>query len=180
MKVLKFGGSSVGTPERIKGLIEILKNYYKRGEKFTVVFSAFSGVTDGLIEMSHLAAKGDEAYKEKFAALSKRHLTAVDELLASPLKEKVLTETIELHKVLENLLHGVFLVREASPRTMDYVLSFGERSSAFIISHAMQQAGIPSSFLDARLRRLYRFLGRISGVALSTNVTGMVSCAPLR
>ncbi len=150
MKVLKFGGSSVGTPDRIRSLIEILKNYYKRGEKFTVVFSAFGGVTDSLIEMSQLAEKGDEGYKEKFAAFSKRHKKAVDELLANPLKNQVLAEMTENHQVLENLLHGIFLVREASPRTMDYVLSFGERNSAFVISHAMQQAGIPASYLDAR------------------------------
>ncbi|MEO1258261.1 MAG: bifunctional aspartate kinase/homoserine dehydrogenase I [Bacteroidota bacterium] len=150
MKVLKFGGSSVGTPERIKGLIEILKNYYKRGEKFTVVFSAFGGVTDSLIEMSRLAAKGDEKYKEPFATFRQRHQAAIAELLVSPLKEQVLEESIKNHQVLENLLHGIFLVREASPRTMDYVLSFGERNSAFIISKVMQQAGIPANFLDAR------------------------------
>ncbi|MEZ4952379.1 MAG: bifunctional aspartate kinase/homoserine dehydrogenase I [Saprospiraceae bacterium] len=150
MKVLKFGGSSVGTPERIKGLIEILKNYYKRGEKFTVVFSAFGGVTDSLIEMSQLAAKGDDGYKEKFLAFSKRHKDAVNELLANPLKERVLAEMSENHQVLENLLYGIYLVREASPRTTDYVLSFGERNSAFVISYAMQQSGIPSSYLDAR------------------------------
>ena len=69
MKVLKFGGSSVGTPERIKGLIEILKNYYTRGEKFTVVFSAFGGVTDSLIEMSSLRQKEMKAYKESFHQL---------------------------------------------------------------------------------------------------------------
>ena len=150
MKVLKFGGTSVGSPERIKGLIEILKSYYKRGEKFTVVFSAFGGVTDGLIEMSRLAAKGDERYKEKFLAFSKRHIEAVNELLADPMKGQVLDEMAENHNVLENLLHGIYLVMEASPRTMDYVLSFGERNSAFVISHAMEQSGIPSSFLDAR------------------------------
>ena len=150
MKVLKFGGSSVGTPDRIKSLIEVLKDYYKRGEKFAVVFSAFGGVTDSLIEMSQLAAKGNEKYREKLANFIIRHQEAVKDLLANPLKKQVLKEAAENHKVLENLLHGIFLVREASPRTMDYVLSFGERNSAFIISNAMLQAGIPSAFLDAR------------------------------
>ena len=150
MKVLKFGGSSVGTTDRIKGLIEILKSCYKRGEKFTVVFSAFGGITDSLIKMSRLAAKGDEGYREIFAAFSQKHLDAIGELIDGPLQKDVLAATLDNHKVLENLLYGIFLVREASPRTMDYVLSFGERNSAFIIAKAMQQAGIPSSFLDAR------------------------------
>ena len=66
MKVLKFGGSSVAKPERIQKVIEILKGYYTEGQKFTVVFSAFGGVTDSLIKMSQLAADGDEAYLEVF------------------------------------------------------------------------------------------------------------------
>ncbi|HFA51400.1 MAG TPA: bifunctional aspartate kinase/homoserine dehydrogenase I [Bacteroidetes bacterium] len=151
MKVLKFGGSSVGTPERISGLIEILKGYYEKGERFTVVFSAFGGVTDSLIEMSRLAAKGNENYREKFAAFSQRHQDAVGKLLGEPFKKIVLDDLAKNHEVLSNLLRGIFLVQEASRRTMDYVLSFGERNSAFIISHAMRQAGIPAAFLDARL-----------------------------
>ena len=59
MKVLKFGGSSVARPERILGIVDILKDYYAAGDHFTVVFSAFGGVTDSLIEMSRLAAAVD-------------------------------------------------------------------------------------------------------------------------
>ncbi len=151
MKVLKFGGSSVGSPERINGLIEILKSYYKRGERITVVFSAFGGVTDSLIKMSKLAAKGDEKYREIFMAFSKRHQDAVNDLVTDPFKEQALAEMSQNHEVLKTLLHGIFLVREASPRTMDYVLSFGERNSAFVVAHALRRTGIPASFLDARL-----------------------------
>jgi aspartokinase/homoserine dehydrogenase 1 len=60
MKVLKFGGTSVGTPENIQGLLQILKDYYQRGDTFSVVFSAFSKVTDTQIEMATKAGKGDE------------------------------------------------------------------------------------------------------------------------
>ncbi len=150
MKVLKFGGSSVGTPQRIKSIISILKDYQKQREKFTVVFSAFSGVTDSLIEMADKAAKGDKSYQTSFKAFTKRHLTAAKNLLPRT-KEKYVTEEIkEMHGNLKNLLNGIYLVREASPRTMDYVLSFGERSSAFIIANALTAAGIKSDFLDAR------------------------------
>ncbi|MCB0638649.1 MAG: aspartate kinase, partial [Lewinella sp.] len=62
MKVLKFGGSSVAKPERIRGIVEILKSYYAAGDHFTVVFSAFGGVTDQLIGMSERAAKSDDDY----------------------------------------------------------------------------------------------------------------------
>jgi bifunctional aspartokinase / homoserine dehydrogenase 1 len=150
MRVLKFGGSSVGTPERIKGLIEILKGYYSRGERFTVVFSAFSGVTDSLLEMSKRASNGDESYRDLFQNFKQRHQDAIVSLIDGNLCTQVQGEMAHSHESLGNVLNGVFLVREASPRTLDYVVSFGERSSSYIIVHAMQQAGIPSAFLDAR------------------------------
>lgn len=150
MKVLKFGGSSVAKPERIRGIAKILKEYYTQGEKFTVVFSAFGGVTDSLIEMSQLAAAGDDLYVEKFEAFQNRHVDAAKELLDKDGLKEVLQELESNHNVLKNLLYGVFLVREASTRTMDYVLSFGERSSAFIISHVLKQNGLNAKYLDAR------------------------------
>ncbi|KAA3625487.1 MAG: bifunctional aspartate kinase/homoserine dehydrogenase I [Bacteroidetes bacterium] len=150
MKVLKFGGSSVAKPERIRMIMDILKSYYAQGEKFAVVFSAFGGVTDSLIEMSSLASKGDEKYLELFEQFSQRHIDAIAELLTEENLERSKPKLEKNHEVLKNLLHGIFLVREASPRTMDYVLSFGERNSCYIIQAALQQAGIPSSYLDAR------------------------------
>lgn len=150
MKVLKFGGSSVGTPARIRGIVDILKEYYTRGEKFTVVFSAFGGVTDSLIKMATLAAKGDESYQSLFETFHDRHLTAAHELLNRDYLSQALPELETNHEVLKNLLHGIFLLREASPRTMDYVLSFGERNSAYLITYALRQNGLNASYLDAR------------------------------
>lgn len=150
MKVLKFGGSSVAKPDRIRGIIDILKSYYSKGEKFTVVFSAFGGVTDSLIKMSELAAKGDESYLDLLEAFSQRHVEAVSDLLDKSYLQQVLPGLENNHEVLKNLLYGIFLVREASKRTMDYVLSFGERNSAYIISYTLKQNGINASYLDAR------------------------------
>lgn len=150
MKVLKFGGSSVGTPARIRGIIEILKDYYSRGEKFTVVFSAFSGITDSLIKMASLAAHGDESYQSLFESFHDRHFTAAHELLNRAYLSQALPELQTNHEVLKNLLYGIFLLREASPRTMDYVLSFGERNSAYLITHALRQHGLNAAYLDAR------------------------------
>lgn len=150
MKVLKFGGSSVGTPERINGLIEILKSYYSRGDHFTVVFSAFSGVTDSLLDMSSKAAAGDEGWRASFEGFAKRHQDAIAELVSGKEQAQIAADMERSHQSLANMLSGIFLVREASPRMMDYVVSFGERSSSFIIAAALRQAGIPASFLDAR------------------------------
>lgn len=150
MKVLKFGGSSVAKPERIRGIVDILKDYYASGDHFTVVFSAFGGVTDSLIEMSRLAAAGDDRYGEAFQAFADRHQEAIADLLDGSLRDETAAQMRKSHDVLKNLLYGIFLVREASNRTMDYVLSFGERSSSYIIAQTLQQAGIPAEYLDAR------------------------------
>ncbi len=150
MKVLKFGGSSVAKPERIEGIIEILKSYYSRGEKFAVVFSAFGGVTDSLIEMAKLAADGDDAYKPILDAFCERHNDAAKALLNNDMQQNILVELKENQETLRSLLQGIFLVREASPRTMDYVLSFGERNSAYLIAQALKQNGINAAYLDAR------------------------------
>jgi len=150
MKVLKFGGSSVATPERIQRIAKILKAYYSRGEKFTVVFSAFGGVTDTLIKMGELAAKGDESYLDLFEAFSQRHVEAAKSMLNKDYQEQVLPELENNHEVLRNLLYGIFLVREISFRSMDYVLSFGERNSSFLISNVLRRHGINARYLDAR------------------------------
>ena len=151
MKVLKFGGSSVAQPDRIRGIVTILKEYYASGDHFTVVFSAFGGVTDSLIEMSALAARGDDRYGQLYQEFADRHQAAISQLIKEEkLREETAAQMRRSHEVLKNLLYGIFLVREASPRTMDYVLSFGERSSSYIITQCLQQAGVPAEFLDAR------------------------------
>ena len=148
MKILKFGGSSVATPDRIKDVLKILKSYYAKGEKFAVVFSAFGGVTDSLVKMSKLAARGNTAYQELFEGFHLRHIEAAEVLLGK--NHSILEELHNNHEVLRNLLHGIYLLREASPRTVDYVLSFGERNSAFIIAKALKQNGVDAAFLDTR------------------------------
>ena len=152
MKVLKFGGSSVAQPERIDQVISILtEKYLKQNISITVVFSAFGGVTDQLLEMASLAAKGDDSYKLLFEQFHTRHIHAIGTLINNDQRKLEVIEFVKQnHKVLKNLLYGIFLVREASERTMDYVLSFGERNSAYIISETMIDRGFEASYLDAR------------------------------
>lgn len=147
MKVLKFGGSSVATADRIKQIADIIHPRISSGEKLTIVFSAFGGVTDQLILCAETAAKGREEYIAIFESIKERHLEAITELLEDNSIAQACSDQLE---VLKNLLKGVFLVREASPRTMDYILSFGERNSAFIIAEYFKKIGISASFLDAR------------------------------
>jgi aspartokinase/homoserine dehydrogenase 1 len=150
MKVLKFGGSSVATAERINSIASIIKPRLDAGEKLTVVFSAFGGITDMLIEMSELASKGKDKYIALYHQFKDRHTSATKELLSDDVYTKTSIELEENHDSLKDLLKGIFLVREVSPRTMDYVLSFGERNANIIIAAAMKERGINASYLDAR------------------------------
>ncbi len=147
MKILKFGGSSVKSADRIKQVIKILE---KQEDEFSVVFSALGGVTDMLIEMSDVAATGSDLYETPFKEFKDRHITAAKELLDNKYEKKVIKGLEENFKELKNILDGICLLMEATPRTMDYVLSFGERNSAYIIANALSQSGITADFLDAR------------------------------
>lgn len=146
MKVLKFGGSSVGSAESIQGIINIVKNRIDAGENLVLVFSAFSKVTDQLVEMAELASKAKN-YEHLLEAYIERHSTTAQQL---GVNGEVLNELAANHEDLSKLLVGVKLVMEVSPRTMDYVLSFGERNSNLIISAALKKAGLEAMYVDAR------------------------------
>jgi len=150
MIVLKFGGSSVAEPSRITHIGNLLKKRVDQGEELTVVFSAFGGVTDTLISMGEEAAKGSSDYKQILKEYVTRHNTALKELLDESQYKEAQIKLSENHETLEQLLRGVYLVREASLRTMDYILSFGERNSCFIIAEYFKTIGIAASFVDAR------------------------------
>ena len=148
MVVLKFGGSSVGNANRIKQVLQIVKEH--PDDIGCIVFSAFSGITDLLLEMSELAEKGSNEYLQKFDEFTFRHSEIINSLFADSEIYSVKNHIEENHTILKNVLQGVFLVREASSRTMDYILSFGERNSCFIISEFFNQNEIKSVFTDTR------------------------------
>lgn len=150
MRILKFGGTSIQNAERIKNVGDILEGYSNKNIAFTAVFSAMSGITDLLISMATKASKGDNSYRDDFEIFKNKHNDTIDALLTEEYKAIVHPTFEEQYKTLEDLLYGIFLVMEASPRTMDYVLSFGERSSAFLITHYLRQRGVQSEFLDSR------------------------------
>ncbi|HLU95143.1 MAG TPA: bifunctional aspartate kinase/homoserine dehydrogenase I [Membranihabitans sp.] len=151
MRVLKFGGSSVRDAERIRSVGNILQGYSEQGIQYTVVFSAMGGITDLLISMAAKASKGDVGYKKDLDHFIIRHNEVIDTLFDEKTVYDDVMEIIEeQHDTLKNLLYGIYLVREASPRTMDYVLSFGERYSAYIISRYLPLLGVDAEFLDAR------------------------------
>src|SRR5262245_23049945 len=133
MLVMKFGGTSVGDAARIRDVIEIVRGRLARQP--VVVVSAQSGVTNELISLAESAAKGETAAP----ALRARFERLLAELaLPADLVEEELDE-------LDALLRGVTLVGELTPRSLDRMMSFGERCSARIVAAAMTKAGIPAA-----------------------------------
>lgn len=150
MKILKFGGSSVGSPDRIKNVINILLEARGTSKQFGVVFSAFHGVTNKLIEISTLAAEGKERYKEELKSLEERHIAAVNELIPAQQQSAVFATLKVWFNELEDVLQGVFLLWELSKRAQDFIMAFGERFAAYIICESIKSRGTPAHFLDTR------------------------------
>ncbi|MDR0474587.1 MAG: bifunctional aspartate kinase/homoserine dehydrogenase I [Treponema sp.] len=150
MLVLKFGGTSVGSPEGIEKIIEILKDADHKEKTRLVVVSAFSGVTDSLIGMGQKAVKGDSGYTATAESIKKRHFDTAGKFLHG--KElDVVTDVVEkTSDELVRVLDGVAALRDLSQRTLDFILSFGERLSASVLAAVFCSRGIDSSFLDTR------------------------------
>ncbi len=150
MKILKFGGTSVGTPESIMQVAEILQAYKKKKESFAVVFSAMSGITNQLVKVSKEASQSNQEYLKGLKDIEKQHIDTVKKLIDVKTQSKVIaTIKIALNE-LEDLLHGIFLLKELSPRSQDLALSFGERLSTYMVSEYLKQQGMDAEYVDSR------------------------------
>lgn len=150
MKVLKFGGTSVGTVESINQVIQILQENLNEGRKIAVVYSAMGGVTNRLIEIGKLAAASDLEYLQLLKSVEDRHFAAVRGLIDVKNQSSAIAKVKGLLNELEDLLRGVFLIKELSARTNDFIVSFGERLSTTIVTEALKNRGIDAEYLDAR------------------------------
>jgi len=150
MIVLKFGGSSVGNAQRIDGVISILiNNYINKKKKIAVVFSAFQGVTDKLIEIGKMAFQRKPLYKAEIEQLIERHYDAAFRLNPTSKHKEIVEKLDLLFEELKEVAHGVYLVRELSPRTLDYIQSFGEKLSNTIIAESLKNRSVEAEYLDA-------------------------------
>jgi aspartokinase/homoserine dehydrogenase 1 len=129
MKILKFGGTSVGSVSSIQTLLNILKEEDTPGNRPVVVLSAMGGVTNLLVSMAEDAANGKE-FTAQLAELEKRHFDAVKALLTVQNQNPAYTRLKINFNHLEELLQGVLTLRELTPKTRDQILSYGERCSA--------------------------------------------------
>lgn len=149
MQVLKFGGTSVGSADNIKKVIDIVKDKLAKG-KVMVVVSALGGTTDALINAGTLAAQSNELFKDELQRIELRHLEAVKQLIPVQNQSSVLSLVKKMCNEIEDVCNGVFLLGELSPRTKDRIVSFGELISSQIIAAAFNASGVPTAWKDAR------------------------------
>ena len=149
MKVLKFGGSSVGNAENIKKVVDIVSREVEK-DSGIVVLSAMQGATDKLIETGKLAETGDESFRVKIKEVAETHLEVVQNLLPSEAQNNVADFVKERIDELTNICEGVYLLRELSPRTLDRIVSFGEILSTEIVSTVLDSIGIENVWKDSR------------------------------
>jgi aspartokinase/homoserine dehydrogenase 1 len=150
MKVLKFGGTSVGSAENISKVLDILSSYSEKGIQFASVFSAVGGMTNKLIEMSTKASTGDETYKEILTDFENTHYTIVRELIPAKDQSTVFADIKRLLNDLEDQLTGISLIKELSNKSLDFILSHGERVNVRILTAIAQLRGLEVEYLDAR------------------------------
>lgn len=168
MKVLKFGGTSVGSAQRIIEVADIIKTNLEQ-EPLTVVLSAFSGVTDSLIELSKIATTGSTEYKDLLKVLVNRHIEVIQEIVPVHEQSSLTVQVKIWFNDLEDVLNGVRLVGELSIRCLDYVMSFGELLSGLICSAVFKGQGINCAFLDSRT--ILRTDGTFGGGLVDFNIT---------
>ena len=140
MKVLKFGGTSVGSVKSILSLKRIVETESRR-QPVVVVVSALSGITDKLIATSQLALKGDEHYRDEFQDMVDRHHQMIDTIITEPRKREQLFTTIDsLFEQLKSIFFGVYLIHDLSEKTLDAIVSYGERLSSNIVATLIKGA----------------------------------------
>jgi aspartokinase/homoserine dehydrogenase 1 len=158
-RVFKFGGSSVGAPDRILRVTELVESEQRKDEApIAVVVSAMGDTTDWLIEAAELAAGGDgpgaDRVADRITDLSTSNANAAladiakTHTIESPPDMDALVGGVLLR--LREVLHGISLLRQCTLQTMDLVLSFGERTSASVLAALLTARGVPATFVDAR------------------------------
>lgn len=137
MKVLKFGGTSVGTVESLSNVKSIVESI---NEPVIVVVSALGGLTDKLIATAKKAAEGDNSYKTDYDSIIDRHHNIINGIVKEEYREKVTNIIDSLLEELGNVYLGISLLEDLSENTLDRVVSFGERMSSVIVAHTIDDA----------------------------------------
>ncbi len=146
MKVLKFGGTSVGSVKSILSLKRIVEKEARK-QPIVVVVSALGGITDMLISTSHLAQEGKAEWKEQFEQMVDRHHKMIDTIITDTNDREMLFNKVDsLFEQLHSIYFGVYLIHDLSKKTLDAIVSYGERLSSNIVSTLVKG----SRWMDSR------------------------------
>ena len=137
MKVLKFGGTSVGS---VNGILSVKKIVEAQNEPVIVVVSALSGVTDELYKIANLACEGDLSYLTIYELMVSRHLEVIETVIAADKKNEVIALIEAQFTDLSNIFRGVFLIKDISTKIIDTIVSYGESISSIIVTYAITNA----------------------------------------
>src|SRR5450759_1139458 len=143
MKILKFGGTSVGSEENVRRIGEIVLN---QKEDVIVVVSALNGITDQLLSLAQAAASGHES-TDSLSSIWSRHEVMAGGLLKKKNSDQTVQSLRLLFEELVKIIQGVKLIGELTPKTLDKVLGFGERMSSILISRFLDVQLIDSASL---------------------------------
>jgi aspartokinase/homoserine dehydrogenase 1 len=137
MKVLKFGGTSVGSAENIQRVKEILKG---QDDDVIVVVSALGGITDKILSAAKMAAIGTGYFQAELTEINTRHYETIEKLFVTEKQAEIKVKTSALLEELERIIQGVSLIGELTPKTLDKIGGFGERLSSLIISEYISES----------------------------------------
>jgi aspartate kinase len=148
---MKFGGTSVGSPEAITNVVNIVKQAVSEGQRVIVVVSAMSGVTDALLESVKMAVSGNKwGYLSTAQKLRDRHEDALNVLIPpSSIREQTLAQIAALIEEYTELCHAIGILAEATPRVADAIVSFGERLSSRLVAAALAGHEVHAQAFDA-------------------------------
>jgi aspartokinase/homoserine dehydrogenase 1 len=149
-KILKFGGTSCGSVDSIQSVLTIIESNWNSENKFALVFSAMSGVTNQLLDAGKLASLGKKPAEDIIASIENRHFEIIKHFIPLTGQSQVIASIRTLINELRDVLKGITLVKEISPKSSDLLVSFGERLSTSLIASILSQKGLPVAFIDSR------------------------------
>ena len=149
MKILKFGGTSVGSVEALRNVKSIIEKEFNKDKPLIVVCSALSGITNALLSASQKALKQND-FSEILKAAEEKHYQIISELLPRTAQNPLLMMVKVSFNEIEDVLFSVKNLGELSDRIKDRLLSYGEQMSSKIVSAFLQSEGFPAVFQDSR------------------------------
>jgi aspartate kinase len=150
--VMKFGGTAVDSSDKVRHVAKLVKSYHDKGDQIVCVTSAVRGMTDGLLEIAESVRRGDRSSIEDFVKKSRKvhEDIAQGAITDEKLKREALATVGATVGELEDVLGGIVLLGEVTPKSLDYLMSFGERLSTPVVSFALQDIGVDSEHLTGK------------------------------